>query len=37
MPSKRVRLSPEERRAQLIDLGVRMLADRPLEQISVED
>ncbi|MBM4523964.1 TetR family transcriptional regulator [Rhodococcus hoagii] len=34
---KRVRLSPEERRAQLIDLGVRMLADRPLEQISVED
>lgn len=34
---RRVRLSPEERRAQLIDLGVRMLADRPLEQISVED
>lgn len=34
---KRVRLSPEERRAQLIDLGVRMLAERPLEQISVED
>ncbi|MDH6282961.1 TetR/AcrR family transcriptional regulator [Prescottella agglutinans] len=34
---KRTRLSPEERRAQLIDLGVRMLAERPLEQISVED
>ncbi|RVW06086.1 TetR/AcrR family transcriptional regulator [Rhodococcus spongiicola] len=34
---KRTRLSPEERRAQLIGLGVRMLADRPLEQISVED
>ncbi|WP_430331653.1 TetR/AcrR family transcriptional regulator [Rhodococcus sp. ACT016] len=34
---KRTRLSPEERRAQLIDLGVRMLAERSLEQISVED
>lgn len=34
---KRTRLSPDERRAQLIDLGVRMLAERPLEQISVED
>ncbi|TQF65561.1 TetR/AcrR family transcriptional regulator [Rhodococcus spelaei] len=34
---KRTRLSPEERRAQLIDLGARMLADRPLEQISVEE
>lgn len=34
---KRTRLSPAERRAQLIDLGVRMLAERPLEQISVED
>ncbi|WP_137725323.1 TetR/AcrR family transcriptional regulator [Prescottella subtropica] len=36
-PVKRTRLSPDERRAQLIDLGVRMLAERPLEQISVED
>ncbi|MGG7101665.1 TetR/AcrR family transcriptional regulator [Rhodococcus sp. 24CO] len=35
--AKRTRLSPEERRAQLIDLGARMLAERPLEQISVED
>ncbi|QBJ97811.1 TetR/AcrR family transcriptional regulator [Rhodococcus sp. ABRD24] len=35
--AKRTRLSPQERRAQLIDLGVRMLAGRPLEQISVED
>ncbi|QCQ90339.1 TetR/AcrR family transcriptional regulator [Rhodococcus sp. SGAir0479] len=34
---KRTRLSPAERRAQLIDLGVRMLAERSLEQISVED
>lgn len=34
---KRTRLSPDERRAQLIDLGARMLAQRPLEQISVDD
>lgn len=34
---KRTRLSPQQRRAQLIDLGTEMLADRPLEQISVED
>ncbi|MDV7355856.1 TetR/AcrR family transcriptional regulator [Rhodococcus oxybenzonivorans] len=34
---KRTRLSPEQRRAQLIDLGVKMLAQRPLEQISVEE
>jgi len=34
---KRTRLSPEERRAQLIDLGARMLTERPLEQISVEE
>ncbi|MFE3290364.1 TetR/AcrR family transcriptional regulator [Rhodococcus sp. NPDC059234] len=34
---KRTRMSPEERRAQLIDLGARMLAERPLEQVSVEE
>lgn len=34
---KRTRMSPEERRAQLLDLGARMLAERPLEQISVEE
>lgn len=34
---KRTRMSPDERRAQLIELGTEMLADRPLEQISVED
>ncbi len=33
---KRVRLSPDARRAQLIDLGVRMLATRTLEDLSVE-
>ncbi|MGW0044603.1 TetR/AcrR family transcriptional regulator [Rhodococcus sp. NPDC003348] len=36
-PVKRTRMSPEERRAQLLDLGARMLAERPLEQISVEE
>nr|WP_296778115.1 TetR/AcrR family transcriptional regulator [Rhodococcus sp. (in: high G+C Gram-positive bacteria)] len=35
--TKRTRMSPEERRAQLIELGTEMLADRPLEQVSVED
>ncbi|MFE1592833.1 TetR/AcrR family transcriptional regulator [Nocardia sp. NPDC058705] len=35
--TKRVRLSPEERRLQLITLGAEMLVDRPLEGISVDD
>jgi AcrR family transcriptional regulator len=34
--SKRVRLAPDARRAQLIELGVRMLATRRLEDLSVE-
>jgi AcrR family transcriptional regulator len=34
--SKRVRLSPEARRAQLIELGVEMLAKRRLDELSVE-
>lgn len=34
--TKRVRLSPEARRAQLIDLGVEMLATRRLDELSVE-
>jgi AcrR family transcriptional regulator len=33
---KRVRLSPEARRAQLIELGVEMLATRRLDELSVE-
>ena len=33
---KRVRLSPEARRAQLIELGVEMLATRSLDELSVE-
>ena len=35
-PAKRVRLSPEARRAQLIELGVEMLATRRLDELSVE-
>jgi AcrR family transcriptional regulator len=34
--SKRIRLTPEARRAQLIDLGVEMLATRRLDELSVE-
>lgn len=34
---KRIRLSPLERRDQLIELGAKMLAGRGLEQISVEE
>lgn len=37
MAERRTRLSPEERRAQLIALGVRALADRPLESLTIED
>jgi AcrR family transcriptional regulator len=34
--AKRTRLNPEARRAQLIDLGVEMLATRRLDELSVE-
>jgi AcrR family transcriptional regulator len=34
--SKRVRLPPDARRAQLIELGVQMLATRRLEDLAVE-
>lgn len=36
MATKRVRLTPEARRAQLIELGVEMLATRRLDELSVE-
>jgi AcrR family transcriptional regulator len=36
MTPKRVRLNPEARRAQLIALGVEMLATRRLDELSVE-
>ncbi|WP_280437398.1 TetR/AcrR family transcriptional regulator [Nocardia carnea] len=35
--AKRVRLSPDERRAQLITLGVKMLGERAIEDISVSE
>ncbi|TLF75938.1 TetR/AcrR family transcriptional regulator [Nocardia cyriacigeorgica] len=35
--AKRVRLSPDQRRAQLIELGVKMLGERAIEDISVSE
>ena len=35
-PSTRVRLSPDERRSQLLDLGVRLLAHRSLDELSID-
>ena len=32
----RTRLSPDERRAQLLDLGVRLLATRSLDELSID-
>jgi AcrR family transcriptional regulator len=34
--SPRTRLSPEERREQLLDLGVRLLAHRSLDELSID-
>lgn len=34
--SARTRLSPDERRAQLLDLGVRLLATRSIEELSID-
>jgi AcrR family transcriptional regulator len=34
--STRVRMTPEGRREQLLDLGVRLLSTRSLEQVSIE-
>src|SRR3989442_8847580 len=33
----RVRLDPEARRAQLVQLGLQMLAGRPLDQLPVDE
>ena len=35
-PSGRTRLSPEERRTQLLDTGVRLLATRSLDELSID-
>jgi AcrR family transcriptional regulator len=38
MPAeRRTRMTPDERRAQLIALGVAALADRPLDQLNVDE
>lgn len=34
---RRTRLAPDERRAQLVALGVAALADSPLDQLSIDD
>ena len=34
--SHRTRLSPERRREQLLDLGVRLLATRSLDELSID-
>lgn len=34
--SQRIRLSPEQRREQLLDLGVRLLAHRSLDELSID-
>lgn len=35
-PSPRTRLSPAQRRTQLLDLGVRLLATRSLDELSID-
>lgn len=35
-PAPRSRLSPDQRRHQLLDLGVRMLASRSLDELSID-
>ena len=34
--ASRSRLSPDQRRAQLLDLGVRLLATRSLDELSID-
>ena len=36
MPSTRMRMSPDNRREQLLELGVRLFATRSLEDLSIE-
>ena len=35
-PATRTRLTPEQRRSQLLDLGVRLLATRSLDELSID-
>jgi AcrR family transcriptional regulator len=34
--ASRIRLSPEQRRVQLLDLGVRLFSRRSLDELSVD-
>jgi AcrR family transcriptional regulator len=36
-PAPRSRLSPDERRRQLIDVGLAMLVERPLHELSIDE
>ncbi len=36
-PPPRSRLTPEKRRRQLVGIGLRMFADRPLDDLKIED
>ena len=36
MPPMRVRLSPDDRREQLLDLGIELLATRSLDELSID-
>ncbi|CAI9415765.1 TetR/AcrR family transcriptional regulator [Nocardioides sp. T2.26MG-1] len=35
-PAQRTRLTPDQRRSQLLDLGVRLLATRSLDELSID-
>jgi AcrR family transcriptional regulator len=37
MSSARVRMSPDLRREQLLDLGLKLLSTRPLDELSIDD
>jgi AcrR family transcriptional regulator len=36
MATTRVRLSPDDRREQLLDLGIELLATRSLDELSID-
>ena len=36
-PATRTRLSPDERRAQLVELGLELLSDRALHEVSIDE
>lgn len=36
-PAKRVRLSPEQRRAQLVEVGAQLFAERPYTEVPIDE